>query len=293
MDKSKIVVTGARSNNLKNIDVEIPHKSLTVVTGLSGSGKSSLAFDTIYAEGQRRYIETFSAYARNFLGGMERPDVDKITGLSPVISIEQKTTNKNPRSTVGTTTEVYDYLRLLFARAGKAYSYLTGEPMVKYTEEKIIDMILSDYAGKKIFILTRLGTILSTDNDCKDFTAMDFNGTYFLYYEQTRFRAICASDNSIFIAGVLDDGMSVVYTSSAGNIWSERTLTYTENGQTLELEHQPLSMAYDSRMDRFVLGCTDGYIFYMPGCSHCNSIERKSTDDISALAFNSGCFIFR
>ncbi len=152
----KINVWGARVHNLKNIDVEIPRNSLTVITGLSGSGKSSLAFDTIFAEGQRRYIETFSAYARNFLGGMERPDVDKITGLSPVISIEQKTTNKNPRSTVGTTTEIYDYLRLLFARAGKAYSYMTGEPMVKYTEEKVIEMILHDYAGKKILILAPL-----------------------------------------------------------------------------------------------------------------------------------------
>ena len=149
----KISVYGARVHNLKNVDVEIPRHSLTVITGLSGSGKSSLAFDTIFAEGQRRYIETFSAYARNFLGGMERPDVDKITGLSPVISIEQKTTNKNPRSTVGTTTEIYDYLRLLFARAGKAYSYMTGEEMVKYTEEKVLDMIMHDYEGKKIFIL--------------------------------------------------------------------------------------------------------------------------------------------
>ncbi|MBP3775819.1 MAG: excinuclease ABC subunit UvrA [Prevotella sp.] len=149
----KINVWGARVHNLKNVDVEIPRQSLTVITGLSGSGKSSLAFDTIFAEGQRRYIETFSAYARNFLGGMERPDVDKITGLSPVISIEQKTTNKNPRSTVGTTTEVYDYMRLLFARAGKAYSYMTGEPMVKYTEEKVINMVTHDYAGKKILIL--------------------------------------------------------------------------------------------------------------------------------------------
>ena len=155
-EDEKICVYGARVHNLKNIDVTIPRGSLTVITGLSGSGKSSLAFDTIFAEGQRRYIETFSAYARNFLGGMERPDVDKITGLSPVISIEQKTTNKNPRSTVGTTTEIYDYLRLLFARAGKAYSYVTGEPMVKYTEEKIIDMILHDYAGKRIFILAPL-----------------------------------------------------------------------------------------------------------------------------------------
>ena len=152
----KIQVFGARVHNLKNIDVEIPRNSLTVITGLSGSGKSSLAFDTIFAEGQRRYIETFSAYARNFLGGMERPDVDKITGLSPVISIEQKTTNKNPRSTVGTTTEIYDYMRLLFARAGQAFSYVTGEPMVKYTEEKIIEMIQHDYAGKKILILAPL-----------------------------------------------------------------------------------------------------------------------------------------
>ena len=152
-EDERINVYGARVHNLKTIDVEIPRGSLTVVTGLSGSGKSSLAFDTIFAEGQRRYIETFSAYARNFLGGMERPDVDKITGLSPVISIEQKTTNKNPRSTVGTTTEIYDYLRLLFARAGRAYSYATGEPMVKYTEEKVIEMIQHDYEGRKIFIL--------------------------------------------------------------------------------------------------------------------------------------------
>ena len=156
MSNDSIQVWGARVHNLKNIDVEIPRHSLTVITGLSGSGKSSLAFDTIFAEGQRRYIETFSAYARNFLGGMERPDVDKITGLSPVISIEQKTTNKNPRSTVGTTTEIYDYMRLLFARAGKAYSYMTGEPMVKYTEEKVIDMITNDYAGRKILIMAPL-----------------------------------------------------------------------------------------------------------------------------------------
>ena len=155
-EDEKINVWGARVHNLKNVDVEIPRNSLTVITGLSGSGKSSLAFDTIFAEGQRRYIETFSAYARNFLGSMERPDVDKITGLSPVISIEQKTTNKNPRSTVGTTTEVYDYLRLLFARAGTAYSYMTGEKMVKYTEERVLQMILSDYGGKKIFILAPL-----------------------------------------------------------------------------------------------------------------------------------------
>lgn len=156
MEEGKINVWGARVHNLKNIDVEIPRGSLTVITGLSGSGKSSLAFDTIYAEGQRRYIETFSAYARNFLGDMERPDVDKITGLSPVISIEQKTTNRNPRSTVGTTTEIYDYLRLLFARAGTAYSYATGEKMVRYTEEKIINMIETDYADRRIYILSPL-----------------------------------------------------------------------------------------------------------------------------------------
>ena len=155
-EETSIKVFGARVHNLKNIDVTIPHHSLTVITGLSGSGKSSLAFDTIFAEGQRRYIETFSAYARNFLGGMERPDVDKITGLSPVISIEQKTTNKNPRSTVGTTTEIYDYLRLLFARAGRAYSYATGEEMVRYTEEKVLDMITHNYAGHRIYILAPL-----------------------------------------------------------------------------------------------------------------------------------------
>lgn len=152
----KIEVLGARVHNLKNVDVTMPRNSLIVFTGLSGSGKSSLAFDTIFAEGQRRYIETFSAYARNFLGGMERPDVDKITGLSPVISIEQKTTNKNPRSTVGTTTEIYDYLRLLYARAGKAYSYMSGEPMIKYTEERVVEMICSEYVGKAIYILAPL-----------------------------------------------------------------------------------------------------------------------------------------
>lgn len=155
-EDEKINVWGARVHNLKNIDVVIPRNSLTVITGLSGSGKSSLAFDTIFAEGQRRYIETFSAYARNFLGNMERPDVDKITGLSPVISIEQKTTNKNPRSTVGTTTEIYDYLRLLYARAGIAYSYQSGEKMVKYTEEKVIQMIQTNYADKRIYILAPL-----------------------------------------------------------------------------------------------------------------------------------------
>lgn len=156
MKQETINVYGAKVHNLKNIDVSIPRQSLTVITGLSGSGKSSLAFDTIFAEGQRRYIETFSAYARNFLGGMERPDVEKITGLSPVISIEQKTTNKNPRSTVGTTTEVYDYMRLLFARAGKAYSYVTGEPMVKYSEEKVMEMIADNYDGHRILILAPL-----------------------------------------------------------------------------------------------------------------------------------------
>ena len=152
----KIIVEGARENNLKNIDVEIPRDSLTVVTGVSGSGKSSLAFNTIYAEGQRRYIETFSAYARNFLGNVERPDVDSIRGLSPVISIEQKTTNRNPRSTVGTTTEVYDFLRLLYARAATAYSHLTGEKMIKYTEEKIVDLIIREYAERRILILAPL-----------------------------------------------------------------------------------------------------------------------------------------
>ena len=151
--KSKLSVLGARVHNLKNIDVEIPHNSLTVITGLSGSGKSSLAFDTIFAEGQRRYIETFSAYARNMLGNLERPDVDKITGLSPVIAIEQKTINRNPRSTIGTTTEVYDFLRLLYARAGTAVSYVTGEPMVKYTQEQIVNLILEKYDGHKVYIL--------------------------------------------------------------------------------------------------------------------------------------------
>ena len=149
-----IDVLGARVHNLKNIDVIIPRNKLTVITGMSGSGKSSLAFDTIFAEGQRRYIETFSAYARNFLGNIERPDVDKISGLSPVISIEQKTTNRNPRSTVGTTTEVYDFMRLLFARAGEAFSYLSGEKMIKYTEEQILHLILDDYKGRKTYILS-------------------------------------------------------------------------------------------------------------------------------------------
>lgn len=154
--QDKIIVLGARVNNLKNIDVVIPRNSLTVVTGLSGSGKSSLAFDTIYAEGQRRYIETFSAYARNFMDHLERPDMDKIVGLSPVISIEQKTTNRNPRSTVGTTTEIYDYLRLLMARIGDAYSYVTGEKMVRYSSEQLLSLILKDYNGHKIYLLAPL-----------------------------------------------------------------------------------------------------------------------------------------
>jgi excinuclease ABC subunit A len=156
MDEQYICVYGAREHNLKNIDASLPRQSLTVLTGLSGSGKSSLAFDTIFAEGQRRYLETFSAYARNFLGAMQRPDVDKITGLSPVISIEQKTTNKNPRSTVGTQTEVSDFLRLLYARAGKAYSYATGEPMVRYTEERVVRLVSEEYAGRSIYILAPL-----------------------------------------------------------------------------------------------------------------------------------------
>ena len=155
-EEQALEVTGARVHNLKNIDVTIPHGALTVITGLSGSGKSSLAFDTIYAEGQRRYIETFSSYARNMLGNMERPDVDKISGLSPVIAIEQKTINRNPRSTIGTTTEVYDFLRLLYARIGEARSYLSGESMVKYNEEKIVGMILDRFDGHKIYVLAPL-----------------------------------------------------------------------------------------------------------------------------------------
>lgn len=156
MEDKEINIIGARVHNLKNVDVTIPRNALTVITGISGSGKSSLAFDTLYAEGQRRYIDTFSAYARNFLGNMQRPDVDKITGLSPVISIEQKTTNRNPRSTVGTTTEIYDFLRLLYARAATAYSYHTGEKMVKYTDERILEMLRETYAGRPILILAPL-----------------------------------------------------------------------------------------------------------------------------------------
>jgi excinuclease ABC subunit A len=152
-EKEMVSVYGARVHNLKNIDVQIPRDSLVVITGLSGSGKSSLAFDTIFAEGQRRYIETFSSYARYFLGNLERPDVDKITGLSPVISIEQKTTNKNPRSTVGTSTEIYDFLRLLYARAGEAFSYVTGEKMIKYTEDQILELVLNEYEGSKVYLL--------------------------------------------------------------------------------------------------------------------------------------------
>ena len=152
-EREYIEVYGAREHNLKNIDVKIPRNELVVITGLSGSGKSSLAFDTIFAEGQRRYIETFSAYARQFLGGLERPDVDKIEGLSPVVSIEQKTTNKNPRSTVGTVTELYDFLRLLFARVSDAYSLETGEQMVSYTEEQILESIQKDYKDEKVLLL--------------------------------------------------------------------------------------------------------------------------------------------
>lgn len=155
-ENEDIEVFGAREHNLKNIDIAIPKNKLVVITGISGSGKSSLAFDTIFAEGQRRYMESFSAYARQFLGDMERPDVDKITGLSPVISIEQKTTNKNPRSTVGTVTEIYDFLRLLFARIGDAYSYNTGKKMVKWSEEEIVENILSKFSGAKITILAPL-----------------------------------------------------------------------------------------------------------------------------------------
>ena len=155
MDKNgnDILITGARVHNLKNVDVQIPRDKLVVITGLSGSGKSSLAFDTIFAEGQRRYMETFSSYARGYIGTMQRPDVDKITGLSPVISIDQKTTSRNPRSTVGTVTEVYDFLRLLFARAADAYSYVSGEKMVQYTDDQIIDLILREYAGQKVLVL--------------------------------------------------------------------------------------------------------------------------------------------
>ena len=154
MEEQELVeVFGAREHNLQNIDISFPRNKLVVITGLSGSGKSSLAFDTIYAEGQRRYMETFSAYARQFLGGMERPDVDKITGLSPVISIEQKTTNTNPRSTVGTVTEIYDFMRLLFARASDAFSYMTGEKMIKLTDDQIVKLIIETYDGKNLLLL--------------------------------------------------------------------------------------------------------------------------------------------
>src|SRR5210317_1508718 len=149
-----IEVFGARAHNLRNVDVAIPRNKLVVITGLSGSGKSSLAFNTIYAEGQRRYMETFSAYARQFFGNMERPEVDKIEGLSPVISIEQKTTSRNPRSTVGTVTEIYDFLRLLFARAGEAYSYITGKKMIKQTEEQIIHHIMDHFPGSRLIFLS-------------------------------------------------------------------------------------------------------------------------------------------
>jgi excinuclease ABC subunit A len=152
-EQSEVEVFGARVHNLKNIDVSFPRNKLVVITGLSGSGKSSLAFDTIYAEGQRRYMETFSAYSRQFLGGMERPDVDKISGLSPVIAIEQKTTSKNPRSTVGTITEIYDFMRLLFARTGEAYSYVSGEKMERMTEDQILKSILEKFEGQAVSIL--------------------------------------------------------------------------------------------------------------------------------------------
>lgn len=152
-DEELIEIIGARSHNLKNISLTIPRNKLVVITGLSGSGKSSLAFDTIYAEGQRRYVESFSSYARQFLGNLERPDVDKISGLSPVISIEQKSVNKNPRSTVGTITEIYDFMRLLFARAGEAYSYNTGEKMIRYSDDQIVDLIIEDYDLKIIYLL--------------------------------------------------------------------------------------------------------------------------------------------
>src|SRR5687768_261822 len=148
-----IEIVGAREHNLKNINVSFPRNKLVVITGISGSGKSSLAFDTIYAEGQRRYMESFSAYARSFMGNLERPDVDKINGLSPVISIEQKTTSRNPRSTVGTVTEIYDFMRLLFARAGEAFSYLTGEKMVRQSEDQILDTLFQNFKNKKLFLL--------------------------------------------------------------------------------------------------------------------------------------------
>jgi hypothetical protein len=181
-----------------------------------------------------------------------------------------------------------DCIVLKVERSGKSRRLCNRQ--IVNNEDKAVGIACS---GKKIFILTAYGTILSTDNDCKEFSALDFNGTYFMYYEHTRFKAICASDNSIFIAGILDDGMPAVYTSTAGNIWSQRTLTYTEAGQTLSLDHQLLNLAYDARMDRFVLSCTDGYLFYLPGCSHCNAIERKAMSDINAVAFNSGFSLIR
>lgn len=153
MAETYIEVYGAKSNNLKNIDIKIPHNKLIVITGLSGSGKSSLAFDTIYAEGQRRYLETFSAYARHFIANLTKPDVDKIEGLSPVIAIEQKTTVKNPRSTVGTITEIYDFLRLLYAKVADAYSPITGGKMVKYTEQQVCNLIVETFNKKQVSIL--------------------------------------------------------------------------------------------------------------------------------------------
>jgi excinuclease ABC subunit A len=175
-----IEVIGAREHNLKNIDVQIPKNKLTVITGISGSGKSSLAFDTIHAEGQRRYMDSFSSYARQFVGSMERPDVDKIDGLSPVVAIEQKTTNKSPRSTVGTVTEIYDFLRLLYARAGEAYSYNTGKKMIRYSEEEMIQLMLKNYTGKKIVMLApvvkgrKRGIIVNFLNNSENKASFEF-----------------------------------------------------------------------------------------------------------------------
>ena len=181
-----------------------------------------------------------------------------------------------------------DCMVMKVERSGKSSRLCNRQ--VTNNADKVVGIACS---GKKTFILTAYGTILSTDDNCKSFKALDFNGTYFLYYEQTRFSTICASDNSIFIAGTHDDGTPAVYTSAAGNIWSERTLTYTESGQSLSLVHRPLSMAYDARMDRFVLGCTDGYLYYLPGCTHCDAIEKKADHDIRSVAFNGGVSLIR
>lgn len=181
-----------------------------------------------------------------------------------------------------------DCMVMKVERSGKSSRLCNRQ--ITNNADKVVGIACS---GKKIFILTAYGTILSTDDNCKSFSALDFNGTYTFYYEHTRFSAICASPVSIFIAGTHDDGTPAVYTSAAGNIWSERTLTYTESGQSLSLEHTPLSMAYDARMDRFVLGCTDGYLYYLPGCSHCDAIEKKADYDIRSVAFNGGISIIR